>query len=199
MASQSSPKTPKSGTMDTSTSRAPSKSNQTHASSSSVRILEPLDIAALSPSPPAGQGRQPQAGRPMGGRPASPRGRSSPGSVESYVQGPGLGALMRSHVRSPTRPTTWVLSPRKVMTKCMQTSSGGACVAQVGALQVVQLDSSTYSPEYFPASPSPPRYRVTEAKVGRGKVLTPPLDRVGIDLPPGSVRCHIRPPPIRDR
>jgi hypothetical protein len=34
-------------------------------------------------------------------------------------------------------------------------------------------------------------------KVGRGKVLTPPLDRSGIDLPPGSVRRHIRPPPIR--
>ena len=38
---------------------------------------------------------------------------------------------------------------------------------------------------------------MTGAKVGRGKVLTPPLDRNSIDLPPGSVRCHIRPPPIR--
>jgi hypothetical protein len=33
--------------------------------------------------------------------------------------------------------------------------------------------------------------------VGRGKVLTPPLDLSGIDLPPGLVRRHIRPPPIR--
>ena len=35
------------------------KSNQTRASSSSIRILEPVEIAAFSPSPPAGQGRQP--------------------------------------------------------------------------------------------------------------------------------------------
>ena len=54
-----------------------------------------------------------------------------------------------------------------------------------------------YSLEYTPASPSPPRHRVTGAKVGRGKVLTPPLDRTGMDLPPSSVHLHIRPPPIR--
>ena len=35
------------------------------------------------------------------------------------------------------------------------------------------------------------------AKVGRGKVLTPPLDRTGMDLSPGSVSRHIPPPPIR--
>ena len=35
------------------------------------------------------------------------------------------------------------------------------------------------------------------AKVGRGEVLTPPLDRNSTDLLPGSVRRHIRPPPIR--
>ena len=34
------------------------------------------------------------------------------------------------------------------------------------------------------------------AKVDRGKVLTPPLDRTGTDHPPSSVRHHIRPPPI---
>jgi hypothetical protein len=62
---------------------------------------------------------------------------------------------------------------------------------------MVQQDLSTYYPEYSPASPSPPRHRVSGAKVGREKVLTPPLDRVGTDLPPGSVRWHIRPPPIR--
>ena len=28
-------------------------------------------------------------------------------------------------------------------------------------------------------------------------MLTPPLDRSGTDLPPGSVHRHIRPPPIR--
>jgi len=38
---------------------------------------------------------------------------------------------------------------------------------------------------------------MTGAKVGRGKVLTPPLDHTGMDLPPSSVRRHIRPPPIR--
>ena len=38
---------------------------------------------------------------------------------------------------------------------------------------------------------------MTGAKFGRGKVLTPPLDRSGTDLLPGSVRRHIWPPPIR--
>ena len=90
-----------------------------------------------------------------------------------------------------------VLSPRKVVMKCAGTSSGGARVVQVAPLQMVQKDLSTYSPEYSPASPSPPRHRVSEAKVGRGKVLTPPLDRTGTDLLPSSVRRHIRPPPIR--
>jgi len=35
------------------------------------------------------------------------------------------------------------------------------------------------------------------AEVGRGKVLIPPLDRTGMDLPPSSVRHHIPPPLIR--
>ena len=82
------------------------------------------------------------------------------------------------------------------MTKRAGTLSTGAHVAQVAALQMVQQDLSTYSPEYTPASPSPPRHRVTGAKVGRGKVLTPPLDRTGMDLPPSSVHRHVRPPPI---
>ena len=83
------------------------------------------------------------------------------------------------------------------MTKRAGTSSGGARVAQVAAQQMVQQDLSTYSPQYTPASPSPPRHHVTGAKDSRGKVLTPPLDRTGMDLPPSSVRCHVRPPPIR--
>ena len=78
------------------------------------------------------------------------------------------------------------------MTKRVGTSSGGARVAQVAALHMVQQDLSTYSPEYSPASPSPPRHRMSGAKVGQEKVLTPPLD-----LPPSSVRRHIQPPPIR--
>ena len=82
------------------------------------------------------------------------------------------------------------------MTKRAGTSSGGARVVQVAALQMVQQDLSTYSPEYSPASPSPPRHRMYGAKVGRGKVLTPPLDRTGTHLLPSSVCHHIRPPPI---
>ena len=39
---------------------------------------------------------------------------------------------------------------------------------------------------------------MTGAKVGRGKVLTLPLDRSGVDSPPDTVRHHIKPPPIRD-
>ena len=74
------------------------------------------------------------------------------------------------------------------MTNRTGTSSGGVRVAQVAALQAVQIDSSTYSSEYSPASPSPPRYCVTGAKVGRGKVLTPPLDRSGVDSSQDTVR-----------
>ena len=33
--------------------------------------------------------------------------------------------------------------------------------------------------------------------VGVNKVLTPPLDRSGVDSPPDTLRCHMRPPPIR--
>ena len=82
------------------------------------------------------------------------------------------------------------------MTKRAGSSSGGARVAHVVALQVVPLDTSMYSLEYSPVSPSPPCHRVTGAKVSRWKVLTPPLDHSGADLPPGLVRRHIRPPPI---
>ena len=71
---------------------------------------------------------------------------------------------MHSRAFSLVRPTTGVLSPRKVVTKRAGTSSTGR-VAQVAALQVVQVDSPTYSPQYSPASPSPSRYRVTGAKV----------------------------------
>ena len=103
---------------------------------------------------------------------------------------------MRSRALSLVRPTTGVLSPRKVVTKHAGTSSAGR-VAQVTALQAVQIESSTYSPEYSLASPSPPCYRVTGAKIGRGKVLTLLLDRSGVDSPPDPLRCHIKPPPIR--
>ena len=99
---------------------------------------------------------------------------------------------MHSRALSLVRPTTGVLSPRKVVTKRTRTSSAGR-VVQVAALQAVQIDSSTYSP----ASPSPPRYCVTGAKAGRGKVLTPLLDRSGVDSPPDMVRRHIKLPLIR--
>ena len=103
---------------------------------------------------------------------------------------------MRSRARSPLRPTTGVLSPRKVDTKRAGTSSAGR-VIQVAALSKVQVDSPMYSPQYSPASPSPPLYHVTRAKVEQGKVLTPPLDRSGVDSPPDTVQRHIKVPPIR--
>ena len=56
------------------------------------------------------------------------------------------------------------------------------------------------SPEYSPASPSPPSVHVVGRKVGRGKELHPPLDREegeSIDSNPGSVRRFRSPPPIR--
>ena len=67
---------------------------------------------------------------------------------------------------------------------------------QIAALQAVMPKS----PEYSPASPSPPRVHVVGQKVGRGKELRPPLDREereSIDSNPGSVRWFRSPPPIR--
>ena len=67
---------------------------------------------------------------------------------------------------------------------------------QVAALQVVMPKS----PEYSPASLSPPRIRVVGRKVGRGKELRPPMDREereSIDSNPGSVQRFRSPPPIR--
>ena len=103
---------------------------------------------------------------------------------------------MHSRAFSLVRPTTAVLSPRKVVTKRARTSSAGP-VVRVAALSVVEVNSPTYSPQYSPASPSPPCYSVTGAKVRRGKVLTLPLDRSGVDPPSDTVRRHIKPPPIR--
>ena len=103
---------------------------------------------------------------------------------------------MRSSAISPVRPTKGVLSPRKVITRRAGMSSAGH-VSQVAALSVVQVDSLTYSPQYSPASPSPPCYRVTGAKVERGKVLIPPLDCSSVVSLPDTVRHHIKPPPIR--
>ena len=54
--------------------------------------------------------------------------------------------------------------------------------------------------EYSPASPSPPRTRVVEQKVGREKELRPPLDRderESTDSNPRSVRRFRSPPPIQ--
>jgi hypothetical protein len=67
---------------------------------------------------------------------------------------------------------------------------------QVAALQAVMPKS----PEYSPASPSPPHIFVVGRKVGRRKELRLPLDqeeRESIDSNPGSVRWFISPPPIR--
>ena len=67
---------------------------------------------------------------------------------------------------------------------------------QVAALQVVMPKS----PEYSPASLSPPCVRVVGRKVGHGKELRPPLDREereSINSNLGSVRWFRSPPPIR--
>ena len=75
-------------------------------------------------------------------------------------------------------------------------SSSGGHVMQVAALQAVMPKS----PEYSPASPSPPRVRVVGRKVSQGKKLRPPLDqeeRESIDSNPGSVLRFRSPPPIR--
>ena len=67
---------------------------------------------------------------------------------------------------------------------------------QVAALQAVMPKS----PDYSPASPSPPRIRVVGRKVGRRKELRLPLDqeeRESIDSNPGSVLRFRSPPPIR--
>jgi hypothetical protein len=83
-----------------------------------------------------------------------------------------------------------------VIGKCLVPSPSGGDVAYVAALQMVPPKS----PEYTPASPSPPRHRVHEQKVGIGKVLSPPLDRKereSVESNPRSVRRTRSPPRIR--
>ena len=86
--------------------------------------------------------------------------------------------------------------PRKAIGKRLMPSSSDGHVMQVAALQAVMHKS----PEYSPASPSPPCTRVLGRKVGRRKELRPPFDleeRESIDSNPGSVRWFRSPPPIR--
>ena len=96
MDAYSSPKTPKSASMEPSNSKSPSKSGHSHATSSSVRILGSQEIAALSPSPPTDQGHQSQDGRPH------PEAGSPPVGGEHHT-----GARSRSHRALPcTQPDT---------------------------------------------------------------------------------------------
>ena len=116
MDAHSSPKTSKSASMEPSNSKSPSKSGHSRATSSSVRILESQEIAALSPSPPTGQGRQSQAGQPHPEAGAPPvRRRAAPRHQEKepscapahsarYDQQPGSFPLARSLPSTRKRP-----------------------------------------------------------------------------------------------
>ena len=84
MASQTSPKTPKSEAMDTPTPKAPSKSNQTRASSGSVRILEPVEITAFRHRHRLAKAASP---RPAGLTPTPPVSRFGGESDASYNRG----------------------------------------------------------------------------------------------------------------
>jgi len=164
VALQSSPRTPQSAATDSSTPSAPTKSSQSLTTSSILRMIEPIPMADSLASPP-GQMPLSQAGRPRGGRPASPLRRLPPAHATSPSRSPAAGGNWRFCVRTPGRPTTGALSPRKAIGKRLVPSSSGSHVAQVAALQAVMPKS----PEYSPAGPSPPRTRVVGRKVGRGK------------------------------
>ena len=174
MASQSSPRTPQSAATDSSTPSAPSKSIQSQSSDYSLRIIEPIPIADTLASPP-GHRANAQAGRPRGGRPASPSRRSSPARASSPSRSPASRGKGRIGARTPGRPTIGVLSPWKAIGKRLVPSSSDSHVMQVAALQAVMPKS----PEYSAASPSPPRTRVVGRKVGRGKGAVPAIGSGG--------------------
>ena len=195
MASQSSSRTPQSAATDSSTPFSPSKSIQSQSSDYSLWIIEPIPMADTLASPP-GQQATTRAARPRGGRPASPLRRSSPARAASPSRSPTSRGNGRIGARTSGRPTIGVLSPRKAIGKRLVPSYFGGHVMQVAALQVVMPKS----PEYSPASPSPPRTRVVGREVGHGKELRTPLDREereSIDSNPVSVRRFRSPPPIR--
>jgi hypothetical protein len=156
MAAQSTPMTPKLVTMANASPSAPSKSNQSCASSSSVHIIESFAMAEAFPLLPSSKRGGPQAGRPGRCQPASPPRRSPLSHGRSPTRSPGVGANVHTRAKTPTRPTMGVLSPRKMTGKRLVTFSSGGRVAQVPALQVVELKSSKYTL----ASPSLPRHRM---------------------------------------
>ena len=155
MASQSSPRTPQYAAADRSTLSAPSKSIQSESSDYSLWIIEPIPMPDTLVSPP-GQRATSQPGQPRGGRPASPLHRSSPARALSPSRSPASRGNGRLGARTPGRPTIRVFSPRKAIGKRLVLSSSGGHVMQVDALQAVMPKS----PEYSPASLSPPRIRV---------------------------------------
>ena len=174
MASQSSPRTPQSVATNSSTPSAPTKSIQSQSLDYNLRIIEPIPMADTIMLPP-GQRAAPQAGRPMGGRLASPSRRSSPACASSPSKSPASRGNGRLRACTPGQPTIGVLSPWKAIGKCLVPSSSCGHVMQVTALQAVMPKS----PEYTPARPSPPRTRVVGRKVGRGKGAMPAIGSGG--------------------
>lgn len=170
MATQSSPMTLKSAANPTTSPSGPSKSIQCHASSSSVRIIEPVAIAEGLSSPPTGL--TPQAGRPWRGRPASPSWLSLPHRTGSLSRSIEAVANVRTRGRALTHPTTGLLSPWKVISKHLVPSSLGANVVRVTHLRMLEPQSS----EYSPASSSLPRYSM-HGQVGVGSLISPLLER----------------------
>ena len=99
MTSQSSPRTPQSVAMDSSTPSAPSKSIQSQSSDYSLRIIEPIPMADTLMLPPDQQAAT-RAGRTRGGHPASPSHRSPPSRAASPSRSPaprGQWALACAH------------------------------------------------------------------------------------------------------
>ena len=137
MASQSSPRTPQSTSTNSSTPSAPSKSIQSQSSDYNLR---PIPMANTLVSPPC-QRANAQAGRPRGGRPASPSHRSSPARASSPSRSPASRGNGRIGARTPGRPTIRVFSTRKAIGKRLVLSSSGGHVMQVAALQVVMPKS----------------------------------------------------------
>ena len=172
MASQFSPRTPQSTATDSSTPSVPTKSSQSLTTSSILRMIEPI-LMVNSLSSPLGQRPLSQTGQPRGGRTTSPSRRSPLARATLPSRSPAVGGNMRFHVRTPGRPTTGVLSPRKAIGKRLVPLSSGGHMAQVAALQTVMPKS----PEYSPASPSLPRTCMVGRRVSREKELRPPLDR----------------------
>ena len=136
-------------------------------------------MEAISAKPGAERHQAP-ADRPGQGRPAPSGGRSASPLGRLPLLTPKAEDDRRPRQKTPRRPTVGLLSPKKAIGKRLVRTPAGTKVVSIKTAP----ESPTYSPEYTPASPSPPRRSgpgigkglfVASNGKGKGQWIPPPI------------------------